>query len=137
MLISKKKPSQFNKNILLVRLDAIGDYILFRNFIEVLKNSEKYKGYKITLVGNIAWKEIAEFLDKNFVEEFIWVDVKKFLESTIYRFKVLKEISKKTYKVVIHPTYSRTFDADAIVRIANAEEKIGSIGDLSNISKRL
>ncbi|MGB9794569.1 glycosyltransferase family 9 protein [Caldisericum exile] len=137
ILISKKKPSQFNKNILLVRLDAIGDYILFRNFIEVLKNSEKYKGYKITLVGNIAWKEIAEFLDKNFVEEFIWVDVKKFFRNPIYRFKVLKEISKKTYKVVIHPTYSRTFDADAIVRIANAEEKIGSIGDLSNISKRL
>ena len=41
------------KSLLLIRLDAIGDYILFRNFIEELKKDEKYKHYSITLLGNI------------------------------------------------------------------------------------
>ena len=61
ILISQKdiRPN----SLLLIRIDAIGDYILFRNYIEVLKNSAKYKDYKITLVGNIAWKSIAEELD--------------------------------------------------------------------------
>lgn len=31
------------KSILLIRLDAIGDYILFRNFIEVLKKVKNIK----------------------------------------------------------------------------------------------
>ena len=48
------------KHILLIRLDAIGDYILFRNFIEVLKRNPKYSDYKITLLGNIVWRELAE-----------------------------------------------------------------------------
>lgn len=51
------------KSLLLIRLDAICDYVLFRNYIELLKTSEKYKDYSITLLGNIAWKNLCEELD--------------------------------------------------------------------------
>ncbi len=121
------------KTLLFLRLDAIGDYILFRNFIEILRNSSKYKDYKITLVGNIAWKDLAENLDRDLIDEFVWIDMRKFHKDLIYRYKKLKEITEKGYEVLIHPTYSRTLDADFIVKAINAKEKIGSIGDLSNI----
>jgi len=94
------------KSLLIIRLDAIGDYVLFRNYIEVLKNSEKYKDYKITLVGNIAWKSIAEELDSKYIDNFIWTDREKFEKNFIYRYKKLKKISSKGYDVVINPTYS-------------------------------
>jgi ADP-heptose:LPS heptosyltransferase len=124
------------KNILLIRLDAIGDYVLFRNYIEILKKSKKYKNYKITLIGNIAWKNLAEELDSQFIDEFIWIDNKKFNKNLIYRYKKLKEITSKGYEILIHPTYSRNFFVgDNIVKIINAKEKIGSVGDLSNIRK--
>jgi ADP-heptose:LPS heptosyltransferase len=129
------KIKQNTKNILLIRLDAIGDYILFRNFIEILKKEPKYSEYKITLIGNIIWKELAETLDKEYISEFVWIDTKKFHRDIIYRYKILKKVYSTYYDVVIHPTYSRTYDADNIVKISNANEKIGSIGDLSNISK--
>jgi len=135
-LLAKQNPKFKQKSLLLIRLDAIGDYILFRNYIKVLKNSAKYKEYKITLVGNNAWKQLAEELDENFVERFIWVERAKFEKNPFYRYSKLKEIAKQGYEIVINPTYSRSFLADdSIVKIANAKEKIGSIGDLSNIKK--
>ena len=132
-----KKYSKIEKNnLLLIRLDAIGDYILFRNFIKILKKSKRYKDYNITLVGNIAWKSIAKELDSKYIDNFIWIDRGNFEKNFVYRYKKLKEISSKGYDIVINPTYSRCFFADdSIVKVVNSIEKIGSIGDLSNIKK--
>ncbi|ACM93569.1 heptosyltransferase family [Nautilia profundicola AmH] len=130
----RKNSKVKEKTILLIRLDAIGDYVLFRNFIEVLKN--EYKNYKITLVGNVAWKAIAEEFDSEFIDKFIGIDRVKFGKNIVYRYKKLKEITKQDYEIVINPIYSRTFlFDDNIVKVVNAKEKIGSNGDLSNIRK--
>lgn len=123
-------------SILLIRLDAIGDYILFRNFIEILKNSKKYRGCKITFVGNIAWRELAEKLDSEFIEHFIWIDRTRFIRNPLYRYHKLREIASNGYEAAINSTYSRDFFyTDAIIKAVNANEKIGSVGDLSNIKK--
>ena len=77
------------KSLLLVRLDAIGDYILFRNFIESLKKNQKYNNYKITLLGNNVWKNLSKELDYEYVDNFIWLDRNKFNKNLIYRYKKL------------------------------------------------
>lgn len=124
------------KSLLLIRLDAIGDYILFRNYIEVLKKNEKYKDYSITLLGNSVWKSLSEELDSEYIDEFIWIDRNKFSKNFVYRYKKLKEIISKGYEIVLAPVYSREFFfTDNIVKLIYAKEKIGSIGDLSNIKK--
>lgn len=134
MICSEKKSEQ--KSILLLRLDAIGDYIIFRNFIEVLTQSEKYKGYKITLLGNQIWKDLATELDGKFIDRFIWLDVKRFNEEYKYRYQCLLEITSVKYEVVINSEYSRRFlDSDWIVNKVSADLKIGSDGDLSNRKK--
>ncbi len=127
---SQKKAS---KNILIIRLDAIGDYILFRNFIEIVKKSSEYKDYKLTLVGNVLWKPLSKELDSQFVDEFIWIDTARFHQDVFYRLKKLRELNKIGYEVVINPTYSRTLDGDFIVQSVSAKKKVGSRGDLSNI----
>lgn len=132
------KPSQNikPKTILLIRLDAIGDYVLFRNYIEVLKKSQKYKEYKITLIGNTDWKNLSQELDSEYIDEFIWLDRDKFLKDFRYRYEKLKKIVSQGYEVALSPVYGREFFyADNIIKIINAKEKIGSIGDLSNITK--
>ena len=134
--LAKQNSKIQSNSLLLIRLDAIGDYILFRNYIEVLKNSAKYKEYKITLVGNIAWKSIAQELDSEFIDKFIWIERAKFEKNPFYRYEKLKEIVQNGYEIVLNPTYSRTFYSDdAIVNVVSAKEEIGSIGDLSNIKK--
>lgn len=133
--LSIKKPRLTKeKTLLLVRLDSIGDYVLFRNFIEILRNSLKYKDYSITLCGNLAWQDLAETLDGKFVNDFIWIDKKKFIRNLYYRYKVLNNISRMGFEAAIQPNLSREYYyGDAIIRASGAQEKIGSCGDLSNM----
>lgn len=127
-----KKTKENTKKILVVKIDAIGDYILFRNFLKVLR--EKYKNYHITLVGNMIWKDLSLYLDKDYIDEYIWIDRKKFIKDFKYIFNKFKEISKNDYDIVINPIYQRNFYSDFIVKVSSAKEKIGSISDLNNQS---
>ncbi|MDA8836191.1 hypothetical protein N9N53_04315 [Candidatus Pelagibacter bacterium] len=125
-----------SKSLALIRLDAIGDYILFRNFIEILKKSEKYKNYSITLIGNSAWKNLTTEFDNKFIDNLIWIDRNRFSKDLIYRYNKLKEITSSGYEVVISPVFSRTFFFDDnIVKLINSKEKIGSVSNTSNIDK--
>jgi ADP-heptose:LPS heptosyltransferase len=118
----------------LVRLDAIGDYVLFRNFLEFLHKSQKYQGYHITLCGNIAWRNLAETYDANFIDDFIWIDKRKFLRNFFYRLGILKDIGLRGFEVAVHPTFSREYYyGDAIIKASGAHERIGNYGDLSNM----
>jgi ADP-heptose:LPS heptosyltransferase len=133
LLLKKKTIAQ--KELLILKLDAIGDYVLFRNFIEVLKTDIQYKDYKITFCGNIVCKSLAETLDSEFVEKFIWIDRKKFAFNLKYRYLKLKEIASKGYEIIIQPTYSRDYYyEDLIVSLVSAGKKIGIESNLSNMT---
>jgi len=135
-LAAQKAPDPKPKTLLVVRLDAIGDYVLFRNFLEVLKRSEKYKQYDITLCGNIVWQDLAGNLDKKYIHDFIWIDKKKFLRNVYYRFNKLIDIRRRGFEVAMQPTFSREYYlGDAIIKASGASERIGSAGDLSNMEK--
>jgi len=124
------------KTLLVIRLDEIGDYILFRNFLETLAKSERYRSYKISILGNNVWESLSENFDDEFVDGFIWLNKKRFNKDLKYRFNKLREITSQGYEVVLSPAYSRNFFlSDNIVKLLSAAEKIGSAGDLSNITK--
>lgn len=60
------------KRVLIVRLDAIGDYILWRNCLRFLRRSEKYRDAHLTVLGNPAWRNLAETFDSDCADEWIW-----------------------------------------------------------------
>jgi ADP-heptose:LPS heptosyltransferase len=129
IVLPREKPV-YSPAVLIIRLDAIGDYLLFRPFIEQIKKSEKYKDRRIVLCGNIVWKELAEHFDAPYVDKFIWVDRKQFAKSPSYRYRKLKEITATGYESAISPAYSRDlFYADRMIKAVSAKEKIGSVGD--------
>ncbi len=124
------------KRLLIVRLDAIGDYVLFRNFLELLKRNPLFEDYSCTLVGNSVWKDISMELDSEFIDQYIWLDRKLFYKNFFYRFKKLKEVASSHYDIVINSEYSREFFfSDIIAKVACADQKISSTGDFSNIKK--
>lgn len=132
--ISKNKITP--ATLLIVRLDAIGDYILFRNFLKIIKESNAFANYKITLCGNIIWKDLAENLDKDVVDDFIWVSRKKFYNNIFYKIFVLKTIYKKGFDTVIYSTYTREIlYGDEIVWASDAKVRIGSEGASDKHSK--
>lgn len=118
-------------NILLIRLDAIGDYLLFRNFIKLLR--ESFPGKKITLCGNELWKGLAESIDGKYLDDFIWINRKRFYENQTYREKQMTLIRQSGFELVIEPTYSRMMlFGDAIAKVSGAEQRIGNVGNTDN-----
>lgn len=117
-------------------MDHIGDYVLFRNYIELIKKSNKYKDYSITLLGNSVWKDFSENLDNKYIDKFISLNREKFEKNFIYRYKKLQELASSSYEVILSPVYSREFFVvDNIVKLVPAKEKIGSIGNCSNLKR--
>ena len=122
-----------NERLAIIKLDEIGDYILFRNFLEFVRHSKKFENYFITLIGNIVWKEIAEHFDNNFIDEFIWIDKNKLARSFDYRKNTLRIIHDMNFKVIINPLSSRNFLLDdSIIKASCSKERIGYFSDNSS-----
>lgn len=134
IFIKKTTPiPSVKKSLLIIKLDEIGDYIFFRNLLQEIRNSKRFRGFSITLCGNIAWQTLAEKLDKEFVNGFIWIDKKKLLNKFVYRSTILKHIRNTEYSIVINASYSRNFYLDdTVVKWTQTPNKIGFVTDLSN-----
>jgi ADP-heptose:LPS heptosyltransferase len=130
--ILRREPE--HKSLLLVHLDVIGDYLLFRNFIRVVRRSKKYSGYTITLCGNEQYRDLAERLDSEDVDDFIWLDRQKFRYDIAYRFRMVRHISKRGFFVAIHSAGSRVYYwGDSVIRACRGAERVGCAGDTINI----
>ncbi|AFH50775.1 ADP-heptose:LPS heptosyltransferase [Ignavibacterium album JCM 16511] len=117
------------KTLLIIRLDSIGDYILVHNFFSFVRNHPVYREYKITLCGNIIWKDLAEFLNENVFDSFIWLNRKKFKWNFFYKYRLLNQIHKAGYEIVVETTFTREIlFGDTIVKSSKAKERIGSTG---------
>lgn len=123
------------KTCLIIRLDGIGDYVLFRGFIKELKTSKKYKDYKFTLLCDSSLQGFADKLDGQYVDELIWLKRKDFFRKPLYALRFLRYLSNLTFDTVISPVYTRNFFfTDTFVSLIKAKDKIGSSGDNLDIS---
>jgi ADP-heptose:LPS heptosyltransferase len=129
--IFSKKTS---KSIIINKTDAIGDYLLFRPFLNVIKSS--YPNQKIILIGNIQWKQISESFDSKNIDEFIWIDKKKidFNDLNLYTIDFLLKVSFYRCEKAIYPVYSRDYAfGDLIMSFIYSKDKISYIGDDVNL----
>jgi ADP-heptose:LPS heptosyltransferase len=128
-----RKPA---KHLLLIKTDAIGDYILFRNFIEIVKRSEKYKDYRIDLLGNILWRDITQTYDDQFLGETYFVNPNSFYEAPLKTLKQGWRLFANNYEVVLQPTYTRVFITDGFAALTAAKHIIGFESDNEGILPR-
>jgi len=123
--------------VCLVRIDAIGDYILFRQTLRSLRFSPRLAGKRIVLCGNAAWQTLAEYLDADCFEEFIPVDHHRFNARPLYRAKTLLRVRRLGAAMALHPTFSREYPADVLIAATGAREKIGFRSIPQNITTTL
>ena len=117
---------------MLVRLDAIGDFILWLDSAKEFRCL--YPGRKITLCCNAVWSDLAALLP--YWDEVWPIDLRRFNKESLYRKKLLRAIRRADFEVAIQPTFSRNFhEGDPVMRASRSNERIGSTGNLSNISK--
>jgi ADP-heptose:LPS heptosyltransferase len=117
------------KRVLVIRTDAIGDYILFRNFIEEIKRSEKFSNYRIDLLGNELWEDIALAYDAPFVDSFIFCDPKQLVAAPREILNLGWRLFLHNYDTVLQPTYTRTLLGDGLAALTGCRNIIGFSGD--------
>ena len=119
------------KRLLLIRQDAIGDFILW---LDTAKEYRKYyppENYKIILIGNALWCDLAKELP--FWDEVLPINIKAFKTLSKYRWKILRKVRSFGAEIAIQPTYSREFyHGDSLIRASNASKKVSPAGDMSN-----
>jgi ADP-heptose:LPS heptosyltransferase len=117
--------------VLVVRLDAIGDFLLWTRSALDLLALYPPATHRRVLVANRAWAGLAR--DLGAFDEILELDRDRFDRDLAYRAGMLHAIRQLGADVCIQPTFSREFRyGDAVVRASGARERIGSEGDLSN-----
>lgn len=123
--------------VALVKIDNIGDYILFRNFLPFIRHSQKYSSTNIVLIGNYAWKELAEYFDTDYVDSFFWIYPTQYAKNKWYRLKTLWQIKRLNINNLINTVHSRNWVIDEIVAFNNAQKKITCEGDDVNLTPEI
>ncbi|TGL37123.1 glycosyltransferase family 9 protein [Leptospira perdikensis] len=115
--------------ILVCKLDSIGDYILFRNFLLPFKKTSFVQNKKILLVANSSWKSIYEKYDNEFAEKVIWVNVERIIKNRAYRLLILLKLNCFKIHTVVQPTFSRDSIVDFLLLSLSSKRKISQKGD--------
>lgn len=121
--------------ILIVRIDAIGDYLLFRQCLHGLRHAPIFAGKKITLCGNVVWQPLAEALDGDAFDAFIPVDRNKFHTDRTYNCQVLNSLRQSNFDYALQPTFSRERMGDSLIWASRAAKRVGFACPAQNISK--
>lgn len=94
-------PADKKRKLLIIRTDDIGDYILFRNSLAYYRNSAAWQGYHISLLGNIAFRDLFETFDKTSVDAAIWIDKGKYFNDADYRMETWMQLRKEGFDATI------------------------------------
>lgn len=108
------------KKLLIIRLDDIGDYILFRNTLPAYRHSTRWKNYTITLLGNTAWRSLYEYADNGMADTVIWLNKNDYHDDTAYRVRLWHDLRKQGFEVVICPSRARPMLLDDACMLAAA-----------------
>lgn len=120
--------------ILLVKLDNIGDFVLWLDSAKEYK--KHYANQKILLLCSKACKPLAVRL--GYFDCVISVDTKRLPFDVPYRLKFLIGMCKNRFSHIINPVYSRDyFVQDILIRALRAKEKIASQGNYNNTTASL
>lgn len=135
LILLKRPATSSKKKILIVRPDALGDFILFLDAAAALRKFYPTTAYQIILLGNELWTDLARELP--YFDTTISFNRRLFLRNILYRLRFLATMRRSVFSILIYPVYSREFFmGDCFARICKADRKIAFQSDLSNITFR-
>jgi ADP-heptose:LPS heptosyltransferase len=108
---------QTNENtILLVRLDDIGDFLLFAPSLKLLIENIKNQNKKLYFLGNAVWKPIFENLFPEFNIETIWLNKGEWFSNAAYRKVKFEQISELKPEKILFPSFTRSILLEGVIK---------------------
>ena len=124
------KRSAGNNSVLLVRLDLIGDFVIWLDAAKEFKTL--YPNKNIVLYANSSWASLAEKL--SYWDQVVTIDVPRLRADHLYRLRFLVQTRWQGFGIAIQPTYSREYVGDLVIRATQAAQRIAHLGDFNNIT---
>lgn len=89
------------RNIIIIRLDELGDFILWLDSAKEYRNL--FPNSKITLLVNQKWGKLAKILP--YWDDVVGINPFKFRFNPFYRFKWIKILKSKEFEIAISPRF--------------------------------
>jgi len=109
------------KRLLIIRIDGIGDIVLFEPALKYIKTL--YKSYEIVILVRSNYESLLSNHPK--INKVISLNYQKYKRNIFYKLFFLIKIANEKFEIILYPTYSRERIGDEIVLWSNASEKIG------------
>jgi ADP-heptose:LPS heptosyltransferase len=130
---ARGRPAHRPGSVLVVRLDDIGDFVLWQATAARLRELYPAPHYSLTLLANQTWTPLAARLG---LFDDVWgVDYRQFVVRPSYRYEVLKRVHDAGFATAINPVWPRDLGGrggplwgDAVVRASGAAERLGPAG---------
>lgn len=123
-------------NALVIRLDAIGDFIVWQPYARRICEHLRKNGKKVILAVDHNNYELA--IASNIADQVIPINTGRFRKSLTYRLGIMRKISGFRASLAIQPTFSRTLlIGDSVICASGAQKRIGCRGDYSNSPRAL
>ena len=113
--------------VLIVRLDNIGDYVVWFDAARALVEHFHAQGKHVTLLANAVWKEWAEEL--GLFDEVLGIEEKRFRRDLRYRREMARKVRSLGFGTAVQPSFTRVLEGgDALLRLSGATHRIGQAG---------
>lgn len=132
-ILTTRRQASVTPTLAILKFDALGDYLMLRAYVRYLRAQPDYRSYSFCLVGNVAFRQMAEFADADLFESFVWIDIYRLSTQPLYRFRTARKLRKCGFSVTVNPTRSRVLVLDDFMtRVCGAPTRIGCVTDLTN-----
>ena len=121
------QPAPGRRRVLVVRMDAIGDFVLWSGAARVLRTWLGPDTH-VTLIANAAWADLARDAD---IADEVWPIRRGALESDgTYRAQMHARVAGGGFTMAINPRYTREMMfGDSVMRWSRAAVRIGMYGE--------
>ncbi len=107
-------------HVLVVKLDGIGDYVIFSRISSVFRRS--HPDAHIILLCRCETAELARA--NEFFDEVVALDIVRFERDRRYRLSAARGLLSTDYSAVYQPAYTKSFWTEALVRSMAESEKV-------------
>lgn len=115
------------RDVLLIRVDNIGDFVLWLDAAQALVQHYRAEGRQVVLLANQVWAPLA--VECGLFAEVIPVHERRFKQEYRYRLHVLKQVRAHGFRTAIRVAYTRVLELnESLLRMSGAPERLGLEG---------
>jgi ADP-heptose:LPS heptosyltransferase len=124
------------KGLVAIRMDGIGDMVLFRRSLDQYEAAFGIDKSDITVLGCNAWGQLADDVFQGY--KVVSIHEHRFHKKIFYRFKIARWIYQQNFKVAVLDSFFRKpLMADSLMMAARAPKTITSVPHLSDKTREI